>query len=340
MIDITKLVRPNIRSLVPYSSARSEFSGNADIFLDANENPFGKLNRYPDPLQKVLKNEISRVKGIPVKNIFLGNGSDEIIDLCYRIFCEPGKDKALTFVPTYGMYEVSAQINDVALIKVPLDKDFQVDRDTLGLQLTQKDLKLIFICSPNNPTGNTITAIDAVLENFGGIVVIDEAYSDFSYTSLAKKIDAYPNLIVLQTLSKAWGAAAARVGMAFCNENIISFFNKVKPPYNISEPNQEFAIASLKEVALFKQQLKVILAEKERMVRELEDIPFVMKIYPSETNFILVEVSDADAVYDLLVKGNIIIRNRNGIIKNCLRITIGTPLENKALLTALQKMKL
>jgi len=341
MFDITKIVRPNILNLEPYSSARDEFKGSEGIFLDANENPFGNLNRYPDPLQKKVKQKLSEVKGIPAENIFLGNGSDEIIDLCFRVFCEPAKDKALTFVPTYGMYEVSAAINNVELIKLPLNTDFQIDIDAATPLLNDTAIKLIFICSPNNPTGNSIEAVEYIIQNFNGIVVVDEAYIDFADSkSVSKKLGQYPNLIVLQTLSKAWGLAAARVGIAFAGTNIIKYLNKVKPPYNISTPNQSAALAVLQETEKFELQRNIIIQEKSKLLQELENLDYVIKVYPSDTNFFLVEVKDADAVYNQLINNQIIIRNRNKVVKNCLRITIGSPAENEALLAELKNIAL
>ena len=341
MFDITKIVRPNILNLEPYSSARDEFEGSEGIFLDANENPFGDLNRYPDPLQKAVKQKLSEVKGIPAENIFLGNGSDEIIDLCFRVFCEPAKDKALTFVPTYGMYEVSAAINNVELIKIPLNEKFQIDTEEITLNLLDPLVKIIFICSPNNPTGNCIKSAEFIVKNFGGVVVVDEAYIDFAEgESLSKKLDIYPNLIVLQTLSKAWGLAAARVGIAFAGTDVIKYLNKVKPPYSISTPNQSAALYALQETSKFELQRNIILQEKSKLLAELESLDFVVKIYPSDTNFFLVEVRDADAIYNKLISSKIIIRNRNKIVKNCLRITIGTPAENDALLAELKNITL
>ena len=341
MFDITKIVRPNILNLEPYSSARDEFKGSEGIFLDANENPFGNLNRYPDPLQKAVKQKLSEVKGIPVQNIFLGNGSDEIIDLCFRIFCEPAKDKALTFVPTYGMYEVSAAINNVELIKIPLNEKFQIDTEDITLNLLDPKVKIIFICSPNNPTGNCIKSVEFIVKNFDGIAIVDEAYIDFAESeSMSKKLNDYPNLIVLQTLSKAWGLAAARVGIAFAGTNIIKYLNKVKPPYNISTPNQSAALAVLQETEKFELQRNIIIQEKSKLLQELENLDYVIKIYPSDTNFFLVEVKDADAVYNQLINNQIIIRNRNKVVKNCLRITIGSPAENEALLAELKNIAL
>ncbi|MFL9844829.1 histidinol-phosphate transaminase [Flavobacterium rhizosphaerae] len=338
MFDITKIVRPNILALQPYSSARDEFTGSAGIFLDANENPFGALNRYPDPLQKELKQRIAEIKSVSPENIFLGNGSDEAIDLCYRIFCEPGIDKALTFTPTYGMYQVSAAINNVTLVNLPLTCDFQVDFNRLSKVLEDDTVKLLFICSPNNPTGNTLKGVETIIKNFKGIVVVDEAYADFSGTSLVATLHNYPNLIVLQTLSKAWGLATVRIGMAFASTPITALFNKVKPPYNISMLNYTAALKALGNTEQYGQQVKLLVAERNKMAGALSRLPMVTKVYPSKANFLLVEVTNADAVYQKLAAQGIIIRNRNKVVANCLRISIGTPDENRILLNALQQI--
>jgi len=337
--EINKLVRKNILALKPYSSARDEFSGKDGVFLDANENPFGELNRYPDPHQLDLKKKLSEIKSVPTSNIFVGNGSDEVIDLTFRIFCNPGKDNALIFSPTYGMYEVSAEINDVELIKIPLTASFQIDFDGLENHLADETLKLIFICSPNNPSGNNIEDIKTVLQKFKGIVIVDEAYIDFSKTgSLIAKIDQYPNLIVMQTFSKAWGLAAARVGMAYSNDTIISLYNKVKPPYNVSEPNQKAALKALENVAEFEKRKSIILEQRTWLENQLPGLAVVLKIYPSDANFLLVEVTDANKIYNELVNQKVITRNRNSIVKNCIRITVGSPEENKILIDALKKL--
>jgi histidinol-phosphate aminotransferase len=337
MFNLEKLVRKNILALQPYSSARDEYKGKDAIFLDANENPFGELNRYPDPKQLVLKNKLSEIKNIATENIFVGNGSDEVIDLAYRIFCEPGKDKALTFTPTYGMYDVSAGINDVELIKVPLTKDFQIDFSATENYLKDENLKLIFICSPNNPTGNNIDNIERIIANFNGIIFIDEAYIDFSEAdSLIKKIGQYPNIIISQTFSKAWGLAAARVGTAYASEAIIALYNKVKPPYNVSKLNQDEALKTLLAVDIFENNKKIILQERKNLVENLSSSSVVKKIYPSDANFILVEVDDANKLYETLVAAKVITRNRNGVKKNCLRITVGSEEENSRLLYLLQ----
>lgn len=339
MFDLNKIVRPNILALQPYSSARDEFKGAAAVYLDANENPYGALNRYPDPLQKQLKDSLSGIKNVAPENIFVGNGSDEAIDLCFRIFCEPGKDRALTFIPTYGMYKVSADINNIALDEVPLDADFQIDiLNTLPL-LQDERLKIVFICSPNNPTGNNLANIEQILQNFNGIVVVDEAYIDFSESaSLSQKISQYPNLVVLQTLSKAWGLAAARVGLALADAKIISLFNKVKPPYNISRLNYEAAIAALAQPEVFEQQKQLLLRQRAILQKALLELHFVNKVYPSDANFLLVAVDDANGIYNQLVEKGIILRNRHSVIANCIRITIGTPEENELLLTTLKNL--
>jgi histidinol-phosphate aminotransferase len=337
--DIQKLVRPNILKLQAYSSARSEFTGRDGIFLDANENPFGTLNRYPDPLQKELKNKLSVMKKIPAENIFIGNGSDEVIDLVFRIFCNPGKDKALTFYPTYGMYEVSAGINDTELIYVPLDKDFQVDFEGLENYLTDENIKIIFVCSPNNPTGNLISGIEKILEQFNGIVFVDEAYMDFAETgSLVDQMNKYPNLIVSQTFSKARGLAAARVGIAYAGSEIISLFNKVKPPYNVSELNQQAALKTLDRNDEYQKVRALILEQKAMLMEELPKLSIVKKVFPSDANFILAEMSDAVKVYEELIKLKIITRNRSKQVNNCLRMTVGKPEENQKLLKALKNI--
>lgn len=337
MKSIIELIRPNIRRLKPYSSARDEYKGLEGIFLDANENPFGELNRYPDPYQKKLKLKLSELKSVSIDSIFIGNGSDEVIDLAFRIFCEPGKDKALTFSPTYGMYEVSAAINDVELLKIPLKAEFQIDFDLTKTLLRDQSIKLIFICSPNNPTGNSINGIEEILKMFNGIVIVDEAYIDFSEReSWLKKLDEFPNLIISQTFSKAWGLAAARVGVAYASQDIISWFNKVKPPYNVSQLNQNAALYALEQKNEIVKKIDLIKSEKIELIKILETISYIKKIFPSDANFLLVEVSDADKMYDYLIAEKIVVRNRNSVVKNCLRITVGSPDENKRLLNALQ----
>lgn len=338
--NLESLVRPNILKLKPYSSARDEYNGDTGIFLDANENPFGTLNRYPDPYQKEVKEKLSALKNIPVSQIFLGNGSDEVIDLVFRIFCTPGNDKALVFTPTYGMYEVSANINDTELLQLSLNRNFQIDKEAVIPFLKDENLKLIFICSPNNPTGNSIENIGFILENFNGIVFVDEAYIDFSsQKSWTEKLEQYPNLIISQTFSKARGLAAVRVGIAYSSPEIISLLNKTKPPYNVSQLNQEAALIALVDDEKYQSEIKTILEEKERLKKALLKLTVIKKIYPSDANFILAEVNDADEIYNNLVQQKIITRNRNSVIANCIRITIGTTEENNQLIAALKAYK-
>jgi histidinol-phosphate aminotransferase len=327
--------------LKPYSSARDEFSGSEGVFLDANENPYGTLNRYPDPYQKVLKEKLSQLKSIPSKNIFIGNGSDEIIDLVFRIFCEPGIDKVITFPPTYGMYEVSAGINNVEIITVPLTTDFQIDFMEFYRQTEEnQNIKIVFVCSPNNPTGNSLDNIESLLQKSNAIVVVDEAYIDFSErNSLIEKLQNYPNLIVSQTFSKAFGLAAARVGVAYANEAIVALLNKVKPPYNVSALNQKAALEVVENFTLVQDRIGFILNEKEQLINQLSELDEVIKIYPSDANFLLVEFKNANEIYEKLISHKIIVRNRNSIIKNCIRITVGTPEENSQLINTFKNNK-
>jgi len=343
MTDTEKLVRDNVRKLIPYSCARDEYEGGEGIFLDANENPFGHLNRYPDPYHRKLREAVSRLKGLPVENIFTGNGSDEIIDLCYRIFCNPGRDKALIFQPTYGMYEVSAAANDIEVIKVSLDANFNFNISAVEPYFKDVRLKLIFICSPNNPTGNSMNSndIEFIIRNFKGIVIMDEAYIDFSgHPSFSLKIMQYPNLVVMQTFSKALGLAAVRIGMAFADQKIIKYFFKLKPPYNISTINQAAALRKLDEIRESRDQVKRIIEERNRLVKSLAKLKVVEKIYPSDANFLLVRVMDADYIYNSLLEKGIIVRNRSRMISNCLRITVGTADENSRLISELEKITL
>jgi histidinol-phosphate aminotransferase len=341
-IDIKNLVRKNILNMSPYSSARDEFSGTDGIFLDANENPNGVYNRYPDPHQAELKGVLAKVKSVSPDNIFLGNGSDEGIDLIFRTFANPGKDKVIICPPTYGMYEVSANINDVEIVNIPLLPNFQLDKKAIFESIDQDPtIKLIFICSPNNPTGNLISGIDEIVARFNGIVVVDEAYIDFSPESTKiQSIYSHNNLIVLQTLSKAWGLAGVRVGFAFAQPEIIALLNKIKAPYNISILNQQEALLKLLKTDEFEAERDEILAERERMEKELLQLPIVRKIYPSSANFLLVEIIDENNVYKTLVGKNIIVRNRDSVIKNCMRITVGTKEENNSLLTGLKDISL
>jgi histidinol-phosphate aminotransferase len=343
MFDLNKLVRENVKTLKPYSCARDEYHGREGIFLDANENPYGTLNRYPDPYQKELKTSISKIKGLPEDMIFLGNGSDEIIDLSFRIFCKPGTDKALTFSPSYGMYEVSASANDVNIIKIPLDANFQIDFNDVIPWLSDASLRLILICSPNNPTGNCIdrSVLEQIIVNFDGIVLVDEAYIDFAdKPSLSDRITSFHNLIVMQTFSKAFGLASVRVGMAFTNPDIIHYFNKMKPPYNISTVNQKTVLQKLGKIDEFKIQVEKIKGERERLTSALQKIPFTEKVFPSDANFLLVRVKDAGFIYNTLVNRGIIVRNRSTVVNNCLRITVGTKSENNELLKALKTIEI
>lgn len=344
MKEIKALCRPNIWRLAAYSCARTEFSGrSATVFLDANENPFNKpFNRYPDPLQQELKQLLSAVKGVPAENIFLGNGSDEAIDLPYRIFCEPGIDNVVAIAPTYGMYEVCADVNNVEYRPVLLDADYRITAEKL-LGACDAHTKLMWICSPNNPTGNLIDreAIEKVLQMFQGIVIIDEAYSDFANARpFRHELASHPNLIVLNTMSKAWGCAAIRLGMAFASKDIIGLFNKVKYPYNVNALTQRQAIDALKDPFAVDKWVSIIKQERTRVMQAFADLPICKKVYPTEANFFLARVTDAQGIYDYLVDRGIIVRNRTRITlcDDCLRITIGTKSENQELLAALRKL--
>jgi histidinol-phosphate aminotransferase len=342
------LLRDNIKRLIPYSSARDEYQGEASVFLDANENAFGspleqQYNRYPDPLQFEVKKRLSEIKGVPPRNIFLGNGSDEAIDILFRSFCNPGVDNVILVPPTYGMYLVSANINDIAVKNVPLTEEFQLNLDGIA-EAIDNNTKLIFICSPNNPTGNSIDRADVetLLANFSGIVVVDEAYINFSrQKTFIQELTEYANLVVLQTLSKAWGLAGLRVGMAFASEEIIEVMNKVKPPYNVNEASQQLALQALANVDLVNLWIKETLQQRDQLVLSLKDFDFVVDIYPSDANFILVKTTDANGIYNFLVKQGIIVRNRSKVelCEGCLRITVGTPDENNILLQTLQNFK-
>jgi len=346
MFDLNQLLRPNIQSLTPYSSARDEFHGEAKIFLDANENSIGSplikwYNRYPDPYQQKIKEKLSSIKGVPIKNIFIGNGSDECIDILYRSFCNPGKDNVIICPPTYGMYEVSAHINDVEIRKAPLLENFQLDLIHMET-LVDENTKIIWICSPNNPTGNSIyfEDIEAILNNFDGIVVVDEAYINFSrQRSSIQLLAEYPNLVVMQTLSKAWGLAGLRLGMAFASEEIIDIYNKVKPPYNISEAVQELVYKALDNIEDVNEMIREIVKERQRLEVEFGKIPVVEHIYPSDANFLLVKVTDARAIYEYLLANQIVVRDRSKVLlcEGCLRITVGTAKENDELIHILQQ---
>ena len=348
MFSINNILRNNIKNLVPYSSARDEYQGEASVFLDANENAFGspleqQFNRYPDPLQYNVKKRLSEIKGLPVRNIFLGNGSDEAIDILFRCFCNPGVDNVIIVPPTYGMYQVSANINDVETRKVPLTEEFQLNLEGIAEAIDERT-KLIFICSPNNPTGNSINRddVETLLANFNGVVVVDEAYINFSrQKTFIQELTEYANLVVLQTLSKAWGLAGLRVGMAFASEEIIEVMNKVKPPYNVNESSQQLALQALANVDQVNSWIKEILVQRDKLVLQLKDFDFVLDIYPSDANFILVKTTDAKSIYNFLVDKGIIIRDRSKVelCEGCLRITVGTPAENELLIRSLQNYK-
>jgi len=337
------LTRPNIWSLAPYSSARNEYAGReAHVFLDANENPYNQpFNRYPDPLQLELKAALSNVKGVPTENIFLGNGSDEAIDLPYRCFCEPKVDNVVAIEPTYGMYKVCADINDVEYRPVLLDEQYQITANKL-LAATDAHTKIIWLCSPNNPTGNNLIReeIQKVIESFEGIVIVDEAYSDFSAQKpFRSEIAKYPNLIVLNTMSKAWGCAAIRLGMAFASEEIISIFNKVKYPYNVNQLTQQQALEALKDPFEVDKWVKILLEERSRMMDAFKLLPICEQVYPTNANFFLARMTDATKIYNYLVDRGVIVRNRHRVqlCQNCLRITIGTKSENGELIAALRQ---
>jgi histidinol-phosphate aminotransferase len=331
--DLNKLVRDNIKKLTPYSSARDEFSGEAKVFLDANENSLGSplikwYNRYPDPHQSELKKAIGKIKGIDAGHIFLGNGSDECIDLLYRCVCEPGKDNVIICPPTYGMYKVSGNINDVEVREAPLLENFQLDISRVE-QIADQHTKIIWICSPNNPTGNSMSRedIETILNNFNGLVVIDEAYINFSrHKSFLQELTDYPNLVILQTFSKAWGLAGLRLGMAFASKEIIELLDRIKPPYNINQVTQEQVVNALLELDQVNDMIKEIVAMREALIKVLQQIPTVEKVYPSDANFLLVKIKDAPKVYQYLLTKKIVVRDRSNVqlCSNCLRITIGT----------------
>lgn len=343
--DLNRIVRESIKKLKPYSSARSEFSGVANVFLDANENAFGSplmkwYNRYPDPLQWEVKRKISVIKNIAPENILLGNGSDECIDLLIRAFCDPQRDNIIICPPTYGMYEVYAHINDVEVKEAPLLQNFQLNLETLEGAIDE-NTKLIFFCSPNNPTGNSMERedIEMVLNNFDGLVVIDEAYINYSrHRSFLSELKDYPNLVVMQTFSKAWGLAALRLGMNFASTEIIDILNKIKPPYNIGQPTQELALQALDHLEDVNTMIKETVKEREELVKNLLQLPSIQKVYPSDANFVLAKMTEATAIYNYLKEKGIIVRNRSNVIlcEDCLRITVGTPKENEQLLGALK----
>lgn len=344
MKTLQELTRKNVWELAPYSCARNEYSGrNASVYLDANENPYNDpYNRYPDPLQLELKNKLSRIKGVPVENIFLGNGSDEAIDLMYRCFTEPQVDNVVAIEPTYGMYKVCADINNVEYRAVKLDEGFQLNTANI-LAATDSNTKLVWLCSPNNPTGNALNRdeILKIVNGFDGIVIIDEAYSDFStHHPFRTEIAKYPNIVVLNTMSKAWGCAALRLGMAFASKEIIGIMNKVKYPYNINLLTQQKALEILSDPYEVDKWARMILQERTRVMDAFKLLPITKKIYPTDANFFLVEVEDAQATYNYLVDNGIIVRNRNSVTMcgNCLRVTIGSKSENAELLSALRTM--
>ena len=344
-MNIQDLIRPAIKALKPYSSARDEFQGNSGdmVFLDANENPFENgVNRYPDPQQRSVKSLLSKIKGIPQQNILLGNGSDEVLDLIFRAFCEPNEDNIITLPPTYGMYSVLANINAIEIKSVQLDANFQPKVHDI-LNIADSNSKLLFLCSPNNPTGNSFKAksIERLINEFKGIVVIDEAYIDFSNEeSWANRLNDFPNLIITQTLSKAFGMAGIRLGICYASEVIISVLNRIKPPYNVNELTQQKAISQLEKHELTQQQVTRILQERELLVNKLKTVDYISKIYPSDANFILAKVDDASKRYVQLIEKGIVIRNRTTQpgCENCLRFTIGTPNENKILIDTLKSI--
>jgi histidinol-phosphate aminotransferase len=346
MFHITNLLRKNIQSLTPYSSARDEFHGQAKIYLDANENSIGSpllkwYNRYPDPYQHAIKEKLAALKGVPASQIFIGNGSDECIDLLYRAFCNPGVDNVVICPPTYGMYEVSANINDVEIRRAPLLENFQLDLVHMET-LVDEHTKLIWICSPNNPTGNSMhfEDVEAILNNFNGLVVVDEAYINFSrQRSFIPLLAEYPNLVVLQTLSKAWGLAGLRLGMAFASEEIIHIYNKIKPPYNISEAVQELVVKALDRMDEVNEMIRELVSQRNWLENELLRLPLVQHIYPSDANFLLVKVVEARAIYEYLLSREIVVRDRSKVIlcEGCLRITVGTEKENRDLIRVLEE---
>ena len=346
-VDLASLLRPHLLTLKPYTSARDEYSGSEGVFLDANENPFGSItqadyNRYPDPYQSALKSEIAQIKGCAPTQIFLGNGSDEAIDLLFRAFCNPGNDNVILLPPTYGMYGVSASINNVEIRNVALTPEFQLQPEKI-LSAADAQSKILFICSPNNPSGNAVKREDIhyLLENFPGIVVVDEAYIDFSSEpSLIHGLDQYPNLLVMQTFSKAWGLASLRLGMAFASPELIAILNQIKPPYNISGLTQETVLKALPNKGKVDELIRKIKEERTFLRQELEKLPDVLKIHPSDANFLLVQVPDANRFYDGLIEEKVIVRNRSTVLhcEGCLRITVGTRDETQALLQAFKKI--
>jgi histidinol-phosphate aminotransferase len=340
---LTSLLRPSIARLRPYSSARDEFQGESAIFLDANESPYETgVNRYPDPLQRQLKQRISQIKGVDAARIFLGNGSDEVLDLIFRAYCEPGQDNVIILPPTYGMYKVLADLNGVECREVLLTPDFQPDADAI-LSAADSHSKVLFLCSPNNPSGNVFSEemMAKLLEGFPGLVVVDEAYIDFcADRTLLPRLAEFTRLIVTQTFSKAYGMAGIRLGMAFASEEVVGILNRIKPPYNINGLTQRFALDRLADTAPVQQQVAEIIAERGRLATELVSFPFVQHVFPSDANFLLIRVDDADLRYDQLVEAGIVVRNRSSqpLCHNCLRITVGTAEENSVLLEAMRRL--
>jgi histidinol-phosphate aminotransferase len=354
MFNIDNITRGFIKDLTPYSSARDEFTGVGEVFLDANENPFGAtlhenitvskdLNRYPDPLQTSIKTKLAKIKGVKEENIFLGNGSDEAIDLLMRAFCQPQKDSIVTMPPTYGMYKVSASINDVSIKTVPLTTDFDIDLEALQPEFENSNNKLLFACSPNNPTANLLSLekVKTLCQNFKGLVIVDEAYIDFAPdATFLKELNNYPNLVVIQTFSKAWGMANVRLGMMFASKAIIDIINKIKPPYNVNGVTQQIALQALENESQKEQMVAELIAERSKLLEQLEAIDCITKVYPSDANFILVKTKDANSIYNALVAKGIIVRNRTKELncENCIRITVGTPAENEKLIKELQNL--
>ena len=343
MKPLSELVRPNIWTLAPYICARDEFKGReAHVFLDANESPYNSpYNRYPDPLQEDLKKMLVKVKGVPVENMCLGNGSDETIDLVYRCFCRPGVDNVVAIEPTYGMYKVCADVNDIEYRKVLLDDRFQLSADKI-LEVCDGNTKVVWICSPNNPTGNLMNAseVERVLRGFGGIVVVDEAYSDFTKARAWRtRLNEFPNLVVLNTMSKAWGCAAIRLGMAFASRDIIGIFNKVKYPYNVNELTQKYAMQRLGDIFEVEKWVRTIVVERDRMMNAFRLLPVCELVYPSDANFFLAKVTDADKIYSYLIDNGVVVRNRTNVqlCHNCLRITVGSKRENNELLSVMRQ---
>ena len=346
--DINRLIRDNIKNLKPYSSARSEFSGAASIFLDANENSFGSpltkwYNRYPDPLQWDVKRKIAAIKKVEARNMLLGNGSDECIDLVIRAFCNPQRDNIIICPPTYGMYEICAQINDVPVKEVPLTTAYQLDLEAIESAI-DADTKIIFFCSPNNPTGNSLNRedIEMVLNNFDGLVVVDEAYINYSrQRSFVTELNDYPNLVVMQTFSKAWGLAALRLGMIFASEEIVDVLNKIKPPYNINEATQELVLKALDNLEDVNSMIRETIKEREELISGLSSLSIVEKIFPTDANFVLVKMTNATVIYDYLKANGIVVRNRSNVLlcEDSLRITVGTPEQNAKLISALKEYK-